>query len=175
MMFLPALRAACAERASGRPPFLSAGKRSPIRKRGGSDHLAEMLAHRCRGPEPRFCGEPLHCQLGCFEQGLRTADARAGDPIGRSRTNLCAEVTAQRSRAHGRSLDDASSLKTRFGGPEAVRRSGVDPHSLVELLQYLRPASPLFPLRHSGRRRRYKRGFATRPRPSRAGTRSRIR
>ena len=61
-----------------------------------------MLAHHCRGPEPCFCGEPFHCQLRCFEQALRTADARAGDPVGGSRTNLCAEVTAQRSCAHGR-------------------------------------------------------------------------
>ena len=90
-----------AERASGRLRFLSTVKRSPIRKRGGSDNLAEMLAHHCRGPEPCFCGEPFHRQLRCFEQALRTTDARAGNPVGGSRTNLCAEVTAQRSCAHG--------------------------------------------------------------------------
>ena len=95
-----------AEGASCRLRFLSTVKRSPIRKRGGSDNLAEMLAHHCRRSESCFCGEPFHGQLRCFEQPLRTADARACDPVGGSRTNLCAEVTAQRSRAHGGPLGD---------------------------------------------------------------------
>jgi hypothetical protein len=95
-------KAAQACGASGRLRFLSTVKRSAIRKRCGSDNLAEVLAHHGRRSETGFCGKPLHGPLRCFEQALRTANACAGNPIGRSRTDLRAEVTAQRSRAHGR-------------------------------------------------------------------------
>ena len=79
---------------------------SPIRKRRGSDNLAKMLAHDRRRPEPRLCGDPLHCQLRRFEQALRTADPRARDPAGWSGADLRTEVPAQRSGAHGRTPGD---------------------------------------------------------------------
>src|SRR5205809_646419 len=57
------------------------------RMRGGSkwsrsDNFGEALAHYGCRSKPRFRGHLLDCQLCRLQQGLRTADTRARDPLG---------------------------------------------------------------------------------------------
>jgi len=79
--------------------------------RGGSkwsrsDNFGEALAHYGCRSKPRFRGHLLDCQLCRFQQGLRTADTRARDPVGWCRADLRAKVSAQRPDAHGRAPCD---------------------------------------------------------------------